>query len=602
MSTQAKLPRQEHPRPDFRRNTFFNLNGEWQFTFDDEDVGLRECWYREGFALNGRITVPFCYQCKASGIGDDEAHAVMWYRRAFDVPGEMCGKRVFLRFGAVDYRCAVYVNGEKLTEHEGGYTPFGVEITHVMRERGNDLCLRVQDDADCTQPRGKQYWEPGLMGCWYTPSSGVWQTVYLEAGGENTLTQIHITPDIDRDQALFELALEKRPGETLTVEIAISFGEQPVQTVTAQVRDRQVRLPVCLLTQGDLSPVRRWTPEHPNLYDARVSVLRGGEELDQVHTYFGMRKIERRDGQVLLNNSPLYQRLVLDQGYWPDTLLTPPSDEAIQEDIRLTLKLGFNGARKHQKLEDPRYYYWADRLGLLVWGEVPSAYDFADESVRNLAHTLESFIDRDFNHPCLICWVPLNESWGVRLIRTDSRQQAAARMLYWLAKAADGTRLVSSNDGWEQVETDICALHDYAGEGAVLREHFSDRETVERTACDWRMTYAGGAEPDGREAFMVTEYGGVAFVNIGIQGELGGMETWGYNDKVQDEEAFFNRYQELTDAIRDIPYCQGYCYTQLTDVMQEINGVLTPDRQCKVDAVRFAKINRNPSGRTNHCE
>ena len=228
-----------------------------------------------------------------------------------------------------------------------------------------------------------------------------------------------------------------------------------------------------------------------------------------------------------------------------------------------------------------------------------SAYDFMDETVQNLAQTLLGFIDRDFNHPSIIAWVPLNESWGVRQIYTDKRQQATARMLYHMTKAADGTRLCSSNDGWEQVETDICALHDYAAEKSVMADHFESRETVERHACDWRPCYAQGEQPTGKEAFMVTEYGGIAFTNVGLQGEMGGMETWGYHGKVTDEEKFFERFQGVTDAIREIPYCQGYCYTQLTDVMQEINGLLTPDRQPKVDVERFAALNKNPLGLTN---
>ena len=238
-------------------------------------------------------------------------------------------------------------------------------------------------------------------------------------------------------------------------------------------------------------------------------------------------------------------------------------------------------------------------MGVLVWGEVPSPYDFTDETVRNLADTMFGFIERDFNHPSIICWVPLNESWGVRQIYADKRQQSAGRMLYHLTKAADGTRLCSSNDGWEQVTTDICALHDYADNKETIAQHFTDRSEVETHACDWRPCYANTEKPTGQEAFMVTEYGGIAFENIGIQGEMGGMQTWGYHGKVTDEEAFFARFKAVTDGVREIPYCQGYCYTQLTDVMQEINGLLTPDRKPKMDVERVRAINQNALGRTN---
>lgn len=598
MSTQTDIPRAEHPRPDFMRDTFLNLNGAWQFAFDDRDEGLTAGWQRPGTALPMQITVPFAYQTKLSGIGPtDEIHPILWYRRGFEVPADMADRRILLRFGAVDYQCDVFVNGQMVGSHAGGYTPFGFDITHALRPGENDLCLRVVDEPDFTRPRGKQYWERGLMGCWYTPVSGIWQTVYLEAVGDHHMTQIHITPDIDRHLFTAEIALDRLPVEGMALRMDVSFEGRSMRSVTATVSNRVSSVPVDLDVRGALDTVRLWSPERPDLYDVEVTLLRDGAVIDRVRTYFGMRKVEVRDGRVYLNNCPLYQRLVLDQGYWPDSNITPPSDEAIRRDVEAAKAFGFNGARKHQKLEDPRYYYWADRLGLLVWGEVPSPYDFTDEMVRELAGTLSDFIDRDFNHPSIITWVPINESWGVRQIYTDKRQQATGRMLYHLTKALDGTRLCSTNDGWEQVETDICALHDYAAEGRVIDAHFADRNTVETHACDWRPAFAQGETPTGREAFMVTEYGGIAFESIGLQGELGGMETWGYHDKVTDAEAFFQRFQSVTDAIRAIPFCQGWCYTQLTDVMQEINGLMTPDRVPKLDVARFAKLNVNPVGR-----
>lgn len=594
----TSIPRPEHPRPDFMRETFLNLNGTWQFAFDDADEGLARGWQNPGTLLEREIVVPFAYQTKLSGIGPtDEIHPVIWYRRTFTLPEEMRGKRVLARFGAVDFLARVFVNGQQVGEHKGGYTPFAIDITAALREGENDLCLRVEDEPDCTQPRGKQYWSTGLMGCWYTPVSGIWQTVYLEAVGEIGIRHIHVTPDFDRHMMTAEIALDKQPADDVELELTVSLEGKTHRVVRTNVQDRTTRVPVDMAVHGDLGTVRAWTPNNPVLYDLKVRVFKDGRPVDSVDTYFGMRKVEVRDGKVYLNNQPIYQRLILDQGYWPDSLITPPSDEAIQADIRFTKAFGYNGARKHQKLEDPRYYYWADKLGLLVWGEVPSAYDFTDEMVHNLADTLLDFIDRDFNHPSIITWVPLNESWGVRQIYTDARQQAAARMLYHLTKAADGTRLCSSNDGWEQTETDICALHDYADSKTAMALHFADRAQVEAHACDRRPCYVQGHRPTGKEAFMVTEYGGIAFTNIGLQGDMGGMQTWGYHGKVTDEEAFFARFQGVTDAIRELPYCEGYCYTQLTDVMQEINGLLTPDRQPKVNVERFAALNVNPEGR-----
>lgn len=591
------IPRPEHPRPDFMRDTFVNLNGPWQFAFDDADEGRFQGWEKPGKQLDKEILVPFAYQTKMSGIGStDEIHPIVWYRRSFTLPEELRGRRILLHFGAVDFSCAVYVNGQQAGTHRGGYTPFQFDITPLLRDGENDLCLRVEDAPDCTQPRGKQYWDRGLMGCWYTPVTGIWQTVYLEAAGETALRQIHVTPDIDHCRFTAEIILDDRPAENAELELDVSFQGKPCRTVRSTIADRTARITVDLIVRGDLDPVHLWSPGSPNLYDLRVRLLENGRETDAVSTYFGMRKVEVKDGKVYLNNRPVYQRLILDQGYWPDSLLTPPSDEALRQDVQYTLDFGYNGARKHQKLEDPRYYYWADKMGLLVWGEVPSTYDFTSDSVQNLTETLMAFIQRDYNHPCIITWVPMNESWGIWQTYANPQQQALARMLYHLTKAADGTRLCSSNDGWEQVETDICALHDYAASKADIQAHFASRQQVEAHACDYRPCYAEGYTPTGKEAFLVTEYGGIAFTNIGLQGDLGGMQTWGYHDKVTDEEAFFRRFQEVTDGIREIPYCQGYCYTQLTDVMQEVNGLLTPDRRPKVDVKRFASLNRRPDG------
>lgn len=590
------IPRPEHPRPDFVRDTFHNLNGVWQFAFDDENAGIAEKWFLPEVKLDREILVPFCYQSRMSGIGPtDEIHPILWYRRKFAIPPEMTNRRILLRFGAVDDRATVFVNGMMIGEHCGGYAPFALDITDYLRDGENDLCVRVQDDPDCTQPRGKQYWNRGLMGCWYTPVSGIWQTVYLEAVGECALRYIHVTPDIDRRMFTAELALDRLPAEPMEYELTVSFEGAVLRVVRTMVAGRITRVAVDLTEQG-VDPVHLWSPDKPSLYDLHIRLLGSAGTVDSVDTYFGIRKVEVRDGKVYLNNSPIYQRLILDQGYWPDSLITPPSDEAIRLDLQYTLDFGYNGARKHQKMEDPRYYYWADRMGVLVWGEVPSAYDFTDETVARLAGTMLSFIERDFNHPSIITWVPLNESWGVRQIYTDPRQQSTGRMLYHMTKAADGTRLCSSNDGWEQVTTDICALHDYAADRDEFARHFASREAVESHSCDQHPCYARGETPTGREAFMITEYGGIAFAHVGVQGEMGGMETWGYHDKVTDEEAFFQRFEGLTDAIRDIPYCQGYCYTQLTDVQQEINGLLTPDRKPKLDVERFKRANGNPGG------
>lgn len=580
------IPRAEHPRPDFVRPDWLNLNGEWQFAFDDANEGVAQKWFAPEKKLERTIVVPFCYECEASKVNDQARHDVIWYRRKLEIPETMRGKTLLLRFGAVDFACTVYVNGQAAGGHRGGYTPFAIEIQDYVTDGENDLCVRVEDRRDCTQPRGKQNWFDKWFGCWYTPTSGIWQTVYLEAAGANYIQTAHVTPDIDAGTASLRLTLDRAPEKPIEAKFTLSINGKRFRTQMQMLTERSQRVVFDMVSGNEICGFAKWSPNQPNLYDLEIEVEGG----DKVSTYFGMRKIEARDGFIFLNNNPLYQRLVLDQGYWPDTLLTPPSDEAIRADIEWTKKFGYNGARKHQKVEDPRFYYWADKLGLLVWGEIPSTYEFTQQSVANLSDTLEGFIERDFNHPCIITWVPLNESWGVDRIATDKRMQMASEMLYCQAKALDGTRLVSVNDGWEQTRTDIYGLHDYAAQGPVLAKHFANEHTLAVASNDCRLCRAEGYPSGKDEALLVTEYGGIAFAD-------GDDESWGYHDKVKDEEAFFARYASQQEAILSMEGCQGYCYTQLTDVQQETNGLLTPDRKPKVDPERFAALTVNPFGR-----
>ena len=574
------MPRPEHPRPDFYREAWVNLNGEWQFAFDDQDVGRKQGWMQPGCALPMRILVPFCPQCAASGVGDTGRHPVLWYRRTFEAPKLSDGQRLLLRFGAVDDFCEVYVNGRLATTHRGGYAPFSADITDWLTDGANDLCVRVEDDRAADKPRGKQSWRGENFTCFYTEVSGIWQTVYLEVAGEIRLESVKVTPDIDRGMATFALALNRTPDAPVDATVTVLCDGAVLRRVTARLTQRTGRVAVDMVSEGLIVGFRFWTPDDPNLYEAVVE-LTGG---DRVGTYFGMRSVEVVNGRVLLNHRQIYQRLILDQGYWPDTLLTPPDDDAIRADVEWTKKFGYNGARKHQKIEDPRYYYWADRLGLLVWEELPSAYAFSDRSVRGLSELLADAIERDFNHPSVICWVPLNESWGVDRIYADANMQSAARMLREEVRALDGTRLVSVNDGWETLDGDILGLHDYAPSGELLAKRFPNREDALSGASGARKPTVRGFHPDGQPAFLLTEYGGIAFTDDSDV-------SWGYHDKVPDEEAFFERFASQTGAVQAIPGCQGYVYTQLTDVMQEVNGLLTPDRKPKVDPEKVRRIN-----------
>ena len=575
------IPRPEYPRPDFERNQWLNLNGAWEFEFDDENIGEKQNWYKNK-DFSKTITVPFCYQSKLSGINDSGLHEVMWYKRGFVLSKEMIGKRILLQFGAVDYEAKVWVNGEFVCSHKGGYVPFKTDVTRFLASGENTVVVRVEDRYDCTQPRGKQYWKQKPDRCWYTATSGIWQTVWLEAVGDIYFDQILITPDIDRKDVKLEIHLDSFPYET-GLQVDVSFKGKMINSISSLIKSRVSSITLDIREEDNIDEIHYWTPDRPNLYDIKIKLSKDGVLSDEITSYFGMRKISVIDDRILLNNRVCYQKLILDQGYWEESLLTPPSDEHIRKDIELTKQLGFNGARKHQKIEDPRYYYWADRLGLLVWGEMPSAYEFNTEEIENVTKEWIDFIKRDYNHPCIITWVPFNESWGVRNIYSDKRQQNFVKTLYYLTKALDGTRLISSNDGWEQVQTDICAVHDYMASGDKFLPKYADKEKILNSAATNRMLFSEGNCYEGQPV-MITEYGGIAF-------ETEDRSSWGYNGMVKTEVEFLKRYKNITEAIRNTPYVVGYCYTQLTDVFQEVNGLLTMERKFKINPDEVKKIN-----------
>ncbi len=536
-----------------------------------------------------RITVPFCYQSRLSGIGDTSFHDVVWYARSFEHSPASLGERLLLHFGAVDYRAMVWVNGMPVAWHEGGHTPFSADVTYALRDGENMVVVRAEDPSrDVTIPRGKQYWREESEGIFYTRTTGIWQTVWLEPVGRRHIEGLRLTPDVDAAALDVEVAVEGfEPG--LTLRFAVEHAGERVLDDRFGLQSALVERRLPLLTRGEppTTPYPSlwarpalWSPEEPNLYDLRIELLdAGGEKLDAVDSYFGMRKIEVRDGKVYLNDRPLYQRLVLDQGYFPDGLLTAPTDAALRGDIELAKEMGFNGARKHQKVEDPRWLYWADRLGFLVWGEMANAYQYSPDYVRRITAEWQEAVRRDYNHPCIVAWVPMNESWGVPEVGTDPRQIEHLLAMYHLTRSLDGSRPMVSNDGWEHALTDLCAIHDYRDADTLSRIY----ETVESAIAgpERRPVYAPGHGYRG-EPVLVTEFGGIAF-------RTADPESWGYRT-VSDAEELLERYGSLIAALLRSDVVQGFCYTQLTDVEQEINGLLTYDRRPKADLARIREI------------
>lgn len=569
--------RKEYPRPALVRKEWLNLNGIWDFAFDDDNVGLNENWVEKGkFPL--KINVPFAFQTPLSGINDPSFHDYVWYRRFFSVKKEE-GKRFILHFGAVDYECKIYLNKKHIGDHIGGQVPFSFDVTDFLNFNEEELVVWVSDPStELSMPRGKQYWKEKSEVIWYNRTTGIWQTVWLEIVPEAYVKSMRITPLFDEGKVHFSLSFSQ-VGRELILEDEngkIKYAKVPnklTHEFTVQT----------FLDEQDFI-TKAWSPENPHLFPFK---LRYGDDL--ISSYFGMRKVHADKGITYLNNKPYYMKLVLDQGYWPQSLVTPPSKEALEYDIKMAKAMGFNGARKHQKCEDPYFAYYADKLGFLVWGEMASSIRFSEKSAWRDKHEWPQIIARDYNHPSIVAWVPLNESWGVDDIGHDKRQQQHALELYYLIKSLDNTRFVVGNDGWEQVITDICAIHNY-NHGryddkdaiAAFNKSISTKEELLKSRPANRDIYAEGYSYRG-EPILLTEFGGISY-------QMNEDKGWGYT-AVGDAEHLLSEYKRIILAIKESTALVGYCYTQLTDVEQETNGLLTHDRKPKLPVEKVKEVN-----------
>jgi beta-galactosidase/beta-glucuronidase len=586
--------RQEYPRPQLKRSDWYNLNGEWDFEFDDQNIGLEGKWFEKKREFKQRINVPFAYQTKLSGINDSTFHDWVWYRRQFDIPDSMAGKQIIMHFGAVDYRAMVFINGNFAGTHEGGHTPFSFDITNYLKNGTQSVVVRAEDpSSEETIPRGKQSWIVKSTAIWYTRTTGIWQTVWLEAVNKTHLSKVRFTPDIDNGDIVMDLEFS---GEFVNkiLEIDITFKGEKVANDIVKVHEGFLKRSINLYNRkifrtGYHHDGWNWTPEDPNLFDVKLSLRDQDQVLDEITSYFGMRKIHTENGMVYLNNKPYYQKLVLDQGYWPEGLLTAPTEEDLKKDIELSKEMGFNGCRKHQKVEDPLFLYWADQLGFLVWGECASSPSYSEDAVARLTNEWIEIINRDYNHPCIVTWVPLNESWGVPLICNNEQQKHHSVAMYHLIHSLDTTRLVISNDGWELTKTDICAIHNYNHGRKDEVEKYNEfqnsvlnKENLLKSRPAGRRIYTKGFDHSG-EPILLTEFGGIGY-------KVGDESGWGYTS-VSNEEDYIVDYERVLKAIFDSHSLHGFCYTQLTDVEQEINGILTYDRTPKCDLKRIREIN-----------
>lgn len=584
MATKSYI--KDYPRPQFVRPEWHNLNGEWQFRFDDANVGERLLW-QENFEGTHTITVPYTYETKASGIGDETFHPHVWYNRSVAIPAEAAGKRVLLHFQAVDHVAKVWVNGQMAGSHQGGYAAFSLDITpYVTFGIDNQITVKAEDSDSCTQPRGKQRWTRDNFECFYVQTTGIWQTVWMEFVEEERLDAVKITPDIDRQMIRFDFEFDGvAAGKDLRLEAIVTLKDKPVKRVSLAVDRPCLTLEVDLVHEAN-GPWKKcwWSPQQPNLYDVEFVLYAEDRVADRVFSYFGMRKVSIENGKVLLNNVPIYQRLILDQGYWTDSHLTPPSEEALIEDIDHMLAMGYNGVRKHMKIEDARFLYWCDVKGLLVWSEMAATFEFHDRAVESFTNEWLEIVRQQYNHPSIITWVPFNESWGIANIKHDRRQQKFTESIYHLTKAIDPYRPVIANDGWEHTVSDIVTLHNYAENGEALLGWLADKDAVlgsASTCNQWKYAFAEGYAYRGQPV-MVTEFGGIAY-----RSDAG----WGYGRQVSSDEEFVERFRSLIQAIKGLDYVCGYCYTQLADVQQEINGHLTEGREPKIPLDKIREIN-----------
>lgn len=583
--TNNSIPRKEYPRPQFERTDWMNLNGEWNFKFDQENKGEKEKWY-EGADFDKKIIVPFTYETNASGIGEEKFCPNVWYQKKIEIPPQYKNKKILLHFQAADYITKLWVNGMFVGERKGGQIAFSFNITDYLAESNElNIVVKNEDSQSCFQPRGKQRWMDNSYECWYVQTTGIWQTVWLEFLNEVHLQSVKITPNIDTESVEFTYELSGNSDPALVLRTSISFKGQQIKTVDQSVIRTTQTFTTNITSEFHHWRVFHWSPGAPNLYDVEFTLMKDDEVIDQVRSYFGMRKISIENGNVLLNNIPLYQRLILDQGYWKDSHLTPPSEEAILEDIDKVLEMGFNGVRKHMKVEDQRFLYWADKKGLLVWSEMAATYEFSDEAVQSFTEEWLEVVKQHYNHPSIITWTPFNESWGVKNIYTDRKQQKFTEAIYHLTKAIDSMRPVIVNDGWEHTVSDILTLHDYVEYGDEFLNRYKDKQKIvnnEIAFNKFKHAMAQGYEYKG-QPIIISEYGGIAF-----NSEKG----WGYGDQVESEKDFLYRYESITQAIKDTSYISGYCYTQITDVQQEVNGLLNEEREPKVDVNKIREINR----------
>ncbi len=566
----ASIPRPEYPRPILQRDQWENLNGRWLFDYDPEDVGMAERWF-DAHNFGSSIIVPFPVESESSGIHDTSPPDIVWYQREFEAPS-WNADRLHLNIGACDFWTRVFVNGLEVGQHRGGYTPFSLDVTHALVTGTNMITIRVQDSNSWMQPRGKQEgttrWPID-----YDSVTGIWQTVWLEPVNGDHITETSASYHLEA--STLSLTLGFSTHFTGDVEVRVLEAADQIASYSEHCDGRsELRMTLAL------DNPRLWSADDPFLYTLEFVLARDSVELDRVQSYTGLREILVVDGRIHLNGSPIYLRGILDQGYFPEGWYAPVDDKALQRDVELTKAMGFNFVRKHQKAEDPRYLYWADKLGLMVWVEMPSGKIFSTELIESLTHEWMALVRRDRANPCVISWVPFNESWGVWHLSTRGEQRAFVDAMVSLTHSLDQSRPVIGNDGWEYTSGDLWTLHIYEGDGKPvadkLEEVLADPAIPITGISHPRAGALPGSDISGLPV-LLTECGGVGFLPEEFEGE-----GFAYGSIPETQEQLEKRFRQVASNVNDAEKLCGFVWTQLTDIQQEINGVLYFDRTPKL--------------------
>jgi beta-galactosidase/beta-glucuronidase len=589
----------EHPRPQLQRAAWENLNGRWDFAIDRPGA-----WsYPGDDAWTDFIMAPFAPETPLSGVQEEEFFRACWYRRSVKIAPPANGEHIVLHFGAVDYAARVWVDGHFAGDHVGGFTPFSIDITALLgsgADQEHEIVVRAEDDPhDLAQPRGKQDWQLLPHGIWYPRTTGIWQTVWVERLPSTWIDSLRWTPSLARWDLACEVTLGGERRDDLRLEVVLTVPEPDSSRTLAHdvyaVIANEVHRRIALSDPGidDYRNELLWSPLRPTLINASLRLLDPqGTIIDEVASYTALRTVGVDRDQFMLNGRPLFLRLVLDQGYWPQSGMTPPDSDALRRDVELAKAMGFNGVRKHQKIEDPRYLFWADHLGLLVWEEMPSAYRFTRRSMTRLLTEWTDVLQRDISHPCVVTWVPVNESWGVPDLPSDPPQRHFIQGLYHLTKALDPSRPVVGNDGWESTETDIIGIHDYDQDPDRLRERYQEQHGIasilQRVRPGGRVSTLDGYEHAG-QPIVLSEFGGISYTDPVISDD----DSWGYSEVARPED-LERAYAAMLETVRGLPFLAGFCYTQFADTYQETNGLLYADRTPKFPLERIAEATEGP--------